>query len=350
MAKPNSYIAGLDGLRAIAVLSVFIGHTLPGYLANAVGVDIFFALSGFLITRGLLAELEGSGGINLRAFYWRRALRLFPAQLVVVAATLLGSALLWFVFQRRSGGQSLFAAAAALSYTSNWIRAFDLGDMGWFGHTWSLAIEEQFYLLWPLILALAFRLGGRKAALIVAVSGILLSIAWRVYLIPAGEMRIYNGFDTRADGLLMGCALALGHSYRWSIIGRLWPIGALVIGAVFIFVPWLSLWTLPGSLITAATVLVMIPLCAGTNPRMATVLEYPPLRYIGVISYGLYLWHFPVMMALMERGVQANSVLLVTGTGALTLLGAAASYHFIEKPLGRFKHRAFVTRFQTVEV
>jgi peptidoglycan/LPS O-acetylase OafA/YrhL len=338
----HSHIRGLDGLRAVAVLSVFIGHLWPAYVANPIGVDIFFALSGFLITRGLIAQLERDDRIDLQTFYARRALRLIPAQVIVVAATLLVGFLLNLASMGHWVGGDLRAAAFALTYTMNWVRAFDLGHSGWLGHTWSLAIEEQFYLLWPLVLMTAFRLGGLRGTVWCACIIVLLSIALRLYLYHAGasEHRIYNGFDTRTDGLLIGCTLALGRPFRWAgTAGRLWPVPVIVAVAVFGAVPWIGMWTLSGTLVTAATAWLILPLWAGTQPWLASALEFHPVRYLGRISYGLYLWHYPVMMILLELGFPLNAIGTTVLTGAITLGGAVLSFHFAEQPALQLKNR-----------
>jgi peptidoglycan/LPS O-acetylase OafA/YrhL len=196
--------------------------------------------------------------------------------------------------------------------------------------------------LWPLVLMAAFWLGGRRAALRCACAIVLLSITLRLYLYHAGasDDRIYNGFDTRTDGLLIGCALALGQPFRWAgIAGRLWPMPVIVAVAVFGAVPWSGLWTLSGTLVTAATAWLVLPLWAGTQPRLASALEFRPVRYLGRISYGLYLWHFPVMMTLLELGFPLNTIGTTVLTGAITLGGAALSFHFTEQPALQLKDR-----------
>ena len=196
--------------------------------------------------------------------------------------------------------------------------------------------------MWPLVLMAAFWLGGRRAALRCACAIVLLSITLRLYLYHAGasDDRIYNGFDTRTDGLLIGCALALGQPFRWAgIAGRLWPMPVIVAAAVFGAVPWSGLWTLSGTLVTAATAWLVLPLWAGTQPRLASALEFRPVRYLGRISYGLYLWHYPVMMTLLELGFPLNAVGTTMLTGAITLGGAALSFHFAEQPALQLKDR-----------
>jgi len=337
----QSYVAGLDGLRAIAISTVFLGHAFSNVIANSVGVDMFFALSGFLITRGLVAQLESSGRIELRTFYIRRALRLFPA-LVVVVGTLLVVAVALKVLIQRPLMPEIKASVTALTYVMNWSHAFRLWPPGWLGHTWSLSIEEQFYLLWPLILIATYKWGGIKGSLRCAGLLALLSVFLRLYLYHSGATgdRIYNGFDTRADELLIGCALALAKPFslsRWA--ARLWFVPVLAIAWVFFFVPWFALYTLSSTIIAAASAWLILPLWAQSIPWMATALEFRPIRYIGRISYGLYLWHWPTLAILRELHFARNGLKTIALTGTITLLCAAASFHFVERPILRLKTR-----------
>ena len=156
----------------------------------------------------------------------------------------------------------------------NWSRAFHFGWIGWLGHTWSLSIEEQFYLLWPLILITTYRLGREKGAFRCAALLAILSVLLRIYLHNTGATidRIYNGFDTRADGLLIGCTMALARPFKlaaWA--GRLWLVPALTIFGVFFFVHWSSLETLSSTIIACAGALLILPLWSKTSPKLAKV-------------------------------------------------------------------------------
>jgi peptidoglycan/LPS O-acetylase OafA/YrhL len=332
----RSYVAGLDGLRAIAVSTVFLGHAFSNFVANSVGVDMFFALSGFLITRGLAAQLESSGRIDLRQFYIRRALRLMPA-LVLVVGSLLVVAALGDHFR-----QHMIASLTALTYLMNWSRAFHIGPTDLLEHTWSLSIEEQFYLLWPLTLIAIYRWFGLKGATWCTGLLALLSVLLRVYLLHSGatEDRIYHGFDTRADGLLIGCVLALARPFNLSAwAGRLWLVPVLSVSWVFFFIPWLTLQTLASTIIALACAWLILPLWSGTSPRLAMALEYSPVRYIGRISYGLYLWHWPILWILWELHFASNGLGTAALAGAITLSAAATSFHFVELPILRLKDR-----------
>jgi peptidoglycan/LPS O-acetylase OafA/YrhL len=199
------YVPALDGLRGLAVVVVMIYHAAPELLPGGfLGVELFFVLSGFLITSLLLKEHDRSG-IQLGRFYMRRALRLTPALIVMLASVVLLS---WVALSGDAFRNTVSDAAFSLTYIFNWVRASDPGRSSFLGHTWSLCIEEQFYLLWPLLLPAITMIGRRDRLterLLVAVAAIVL---WRMVLSNfASPMRIYNGLDTRADGLLLGCAL-----------------------------------------------------------------------------------------------------------------------------------------------
>src|SRR5262245_21094061 len=207
LCYPLGYKPELDGLRAVAVMSVLLMHGgMPGFHWGYIGVDLFFVLSGYLITSILLREQLRTGQISLLSFYQRRALRLFPA-LAVLCIVFLAYAF----FVLRDPTQGLREIVVVALYLSNWTRAAGLNFPEWLGHTWSLAIEEQFYLLWPLVL-LAISAARRPIPLLLAVAGAIVAVScWRLTLVMHGAStdRLYNGTDTRADALLMGVALAL---------------------------------------------------------------------------------------------------------------------------------------------
>jgi peptidoglycan/LPS O-acetylase OafA/YrhL len=325
--------------------TVFLGHAFPNFVANSVGVDMFFALSGFLITRGLLLQLESHNRIRLRLFYIRRALRLIPALALVVGSLLIVAAafsLAGHPAQRPGLRTQIRVSVLALTYVMNWSRALHLSPSGWLGHTWSLSIEEQFYLVWPLILAAIYRVGGIKGSLRCAGTLALVGMLLRIVLYHSGatEDRLYNGLDTRADSLMVGCALVLARPIklsRWA--GRLLPLPFLAIAWVFFFVPWFSKYTLSSDIIAGACAWLILPLWSKTSPRMARALEFGPIRYLGRISYGLYLWHWPVLSILWELHFARNAVTTATLAGAITLLSAAASFHFVEQPILLLKDR-----------
>ena len=358
-AQASSRIVGIDGLRALAVLGVMAFHA--DYLfarGGFFGVDLFFVISGFLITRLLLAELERSGSISFRDFYLRRARRILPAMLLVIA----GSALAAVVLAPDALPLLRKDALASVLFVTNW--HFILQQLSYFEyigrqpllqHLWSLAIEEQFYLVWPLVvLALASR-GGRRVLGWVAVSLAAASVVWMGVLAQRlgfpetmDVSRVYFGTDTHAVGLLVGAALAAaaprlaavgaaaGASAAWG--GALLGFAGLA-GTLFLFSqasenhPWLYPWGFVASAFCSVALIVAC-LMPGWTGRL---LDLQPLKWIGERSYGIYLWHWPVFM-LTRPGVdvaldQGQATLLRV---ALTFLLAAISYRFVEAPiLGR---------------
>lgn len=348
---PNSlYLPGLDGLRALAVVAVLLYHAGYGVAGGYLGVESFFVLSGFLITTLLVADQQRHGRIQLGAFWLRRARRLLPALILTLAGTLLLSAALSPGELRPLGADTL----AALLYVMNWklIIAqqsyFDaLSRPSLIQHLWSLAIEEQFYLLWPLICAAGMRLlrpaGFLAAVLAAALASSLLMAA--LYLAGADTSRIYYGTDTRAAALLTGAALAL----IWTQARRQSPsrrrdaalegAGLLALALVLACYAWLheqhALLYLGGfQLVTIATAIVIAATTAPGARLLPALLEARPLRWIGRRSYSLYLWHWPIFLLAspeaMTSGPRWPADLLRIG---LTVLLAAASYRFVEQPV-----------------
>jgi peptidoglycan/LPS O-acetylase OafA/YrhL len=162
----------------------------------------------------------------------------------------------------------------------------------------------------------------------------------RVYLLHSGatEDRIYNGFDTRADGLLIGCLLALARPFNFTPwASHLWLVPVLSVGLVFFLVPWLTLMTLSSMIVSLACAWLVLLLWSGKRPRLAAALEYGPVRYIGRISYGLYLWHWPILSILWDRHFAKNELGTAVLAGAITLSAAATSFHFVEQPILRLR-------------
>jgi peptidoglycan/LPS O-acetylase OafA/YrhL len=344
----KSYIPGLDGLRALAISTVFVGHAFPTIIANSVGVDIFFALSGFLITRGLIGQLE-SGRVELKQFYIRRALRLAPALILLVVILLVVAIILKLTINEHLR-DPLVSSLVSLTYLMNWDRAFGLYPEGLLGHTWSLSIEEQFYLVWPIALISITRFRSLRIASRVVLILAVVSVAWRIYLWHTGATldRVYNGFDTRADGLLVGCTLALARPFKmaeWA--ARFSAVPLLFILWLFIVEPWTSMQTLPPTIAALASAWLILPLWAGTAPRLSALLELWPIRQIGRISYGLYLWHWPALL-IITRFIFPQNVLLTSLLCAVTtLIVATLSFVFIERPIlerGQLRSREYTDR------
>ncbi len=340
-------VPALNGVRGVAVVLVFLFHAeVPGFSGAFIGVDIFFVLSGFLITVLLLQEHQRNGFISLKKFYLRRALRLLPALLLLLAVYL---GYCFSVFP--DAGTRLYHlqdAAMALFYAANWTRAFDLGRPYHLGHCWSLSIEEQFYALWPLLLLALLRFNWRRrVALIALLLGA--SWAWRIWLLAQGASwdRVYNGFDTRADMLLAGCLLAVlwnaGALQGWGR-ARFYPailttLSLAALGGVAVASRWqtASLYQWQYAVVALATALLTLDLLARPRSGVARTFSSPPLVGLGAISYALYLWHYPLLHYLGRQGLAGPS--LVWAAALLTLVFALFSWYAVEKPAQRLKGR-----------
>lgn len=340
MSHPHQrYIAELDGVRALSVMSVIACHTLPSAPGGFVGVDIFFVLSGFLITRLLLAERDSHGEIGIASFYMRRALRLMPAFYTMLAA------IVAFLLVTGTGDRLSFETVLASGfYLMNWTRAFGMGHDGFLGHTWSLAVEEQFYLLWPLLLvAILGRIarGTLPRAIAVLILGVMV---WRCTLLLAGAdpMRIYNGTDTRIDSLLVGALCAsIRQPERSPLLGRLAAGSALLLALQIPFLSWQSAVLQSIGFTALAGLAGVVVLWAASSPSGASarLLRSAPFTGLGRISYGVYLWHYPLLMlflpSLREHSPALVFVLISVGSVAL----AAISFLLVERPCLAIKQR-----------
>ena len=346
------YRPALDGLRGVFILLVLGFHlNLPWLRGGFLGVDGFFVLSGFLITTLLLTEWRAAGALRLRAFYLRRALRLLPALYVLLLLYAAGTAL--FLTGERAHNNWV-GIGAAFVYVSNWVVAFDpqrnLLALGMLFVTWSLAIEEQFYLIWPPLLRVLLR---RQVSYRRLMGGVLLLIlataGWRAGLFAAGAplTRVVYGSDTRADALLMGCLvslivltvpparLAAGARLRQGLLlGLLVPAGWVLTSAVGTHP--LFLWG--GSTLVAAGVgLLILQLVSQPPARLTRVLAWPPLVGLGRISYGIYLWHTLPALALANNRILGPA--LVPVQVGVALLVGWISYRYVEQPALRWKQR-----------
>jgi peptidoglycan/LPS O-acetylase OafA/YrhL len=355
------HIPALDGLRAVAVLCVMAYHAgvswLPGGL---LGVDVFFVLSGFLITSLLLSEKERSGRISLRSFWARRARRLLPAMVLLLCAVMAWATFLSPATSRASLRGDAFST---LGYVANW--RFILSGQGYFDHfgpqspllhTWSVAVEEQFYLLWPLLLLLVIR-WRRRGVFMLAFLGAGASGAAMFLLSLHGTNpdRLYYGTDTRALPLLLGCALASvrpSDGFSESISRMTSVAGARVsktalhvlglAGAAGLAYCWFrvadrSVWLYRGGFAVVAASAAALLLSCADAPRgpLARLLSLRPLRYIGAISYGLYLAHWPIFQYLTHARIHQSGAALLGIRFAATFVVAVLSYHLIEQPIRR---------------
>lgn len=355
-------MSGLDGLRAIAVAAVILYHLSPGIAVGGyLGVDIFFVISGFLITALLLREKETAGRITLSNFWRRRARRLLPALAVLVlscctAAWLIGGNVLIDL------GRQVLGAA---TFSSNWLAIaghrsyFDETAPELFRNLWSLAVEEQFYLIWPLVVLLLLLIRERRLRLaIVAALGVASALAMAlVYLPGADATRVYYGTDTHSFGLAIGAALAL-LSERWSALPLSWPrqarwilpsVGALSLGALVAasaLLPADAPIVYQGGLAIVA-LLTAVTIAGAVVPGsiLGRVLDIAPMRWIGERSYGLYLWHWPVFILVLGAlpewpRLGAGGWVLGALALAITVAASALSYRFVEQPIRRNGFRA----------
>jgi len=338
--KSLGHEPALDGLRAMAVMAVVLFHAVPHELPGGfLGVDVFFALSGYLITRLLLNEHATRGRIDLWRFYVRRSWRLAPA-LCLMLLVYVSIELAWHGFAIWK--TLALDALLALAYVTNWTRA-----TGWhlpadLGHTWSLAVEEQFYLLWPLLLIGVLKLSRRRGVQMLLVGAMALaSMFWRLYLQDQGASvdRLYNGTDVRAETLLWGALLALlrfneiaqqGCHWLDQVLESMIPLLMLVL---FFGAQWTEGWIYSVGItaVSGLSVLLIQGLHSGRWQILSRALSAGWLVYLGRISYGIYLWHFPILRWLMESPMDAWSRLVCTV--ALSLTAASLSYQFMEKPL-----------------
>jgi peptidoglycan/LPS O-acetylase OafA/YrhL len=358
LAPQPEHVPGLDGLRGIAIIAVLLFHwDLPFAGGGFIGVDLFFVLSGFLITRLLSRELAQLGRIDLRNFYARRALRLLPALLLLCFAY--GT---WLVLKSdppamRHGSRII---RAVLLYYSNWMMALGPRDhevLAPMTHMWSLSVEEQFYILWPATLtwlgarsAAGLTAGRNRTIVAVLISTIAVVTIWRIHLALSGAwyVRVYVGTDTRIDTLLVGCLLAMVLHGRAapapSVLVRWMPWCALLVFAgLAVLEEERSRWTyLVGCSVTAIVSATLVAGAIRSGHAYRRMLEWAPLRWLGRVSYGIYLWHFPLTELARRVGIMPvagppNIRGLLALAGA-TLGCAATSFYLIERPFLRLRH------------
>ncbi len=355
------YLPALDGIRAVAVVGVLLYHASVAWIPGGfLGVDVFFALSGYLITTLLLLERRDTNRIDLVGFWSRRARRLLPALFAVTVFVIVYARFFADPVElSRLAGDAL----AALLYVANW--RFIFTNQSYFEqfaapsplrHTWSLAIEEQWYLVWPIVVSLGYRAGrhaSRNWAIgLVAVAGV--SALWMAWLFhpDADPSRVFYGTDTRAQPLLLGAALAFALNERTLsrltgyVLEGLGAAGLLAIALLFHFGNDQAAWMYRGGyLLVACVTCVVIAIVVQPSPSVAkTALAFGPLPLIGRLSYGLYLWHWPIYVLLTEERTGRSGFTLLFLRLAVTGVVATLSYNFIEMPIRHGAHRRLAAR------
>lgn len=344
------YRPALDGVRGLAILTVMGVHTGGPFLEGGfLSVDLFFVLSGFLITSVLVEEWQRGGDIRLPRFYARRALRLLPG-LVVLLATLA----LWAMsFPPVAAAETRRQIAYTFFYVANWALAFDaMSPMGVLGHAWTLAIEEQFYFVWPVVLLTLLRRGlslralAATTATLATVAGLLRFAMW---MGGASMERLFFGFDTRCDSLLAGCtaAFVVGMPGRLATPERraLWR-AAGVVAVAGLAAAWVLAVREQGymyaggfSAVAALSAMLLIDVVDRPSSALARLLATRPFVHVGRISYGLYLWHWPVFLALLLANPEWPAARLNAARFAVTFVLAQLSSTLVEQPCLRWKRR-----------
>ncbi|MCO1600179.1 acyltransferase family protein [Desulfosporosinus nitroreducens] len=356
------YMPGLDGLRALAVFAVIAYHLnltwVPGGL---LGVSLFFVLSGYLITNILLKQWEQSGAIDLKDFWLRRARRLLPALFVMLAGVM--SWVMLCAPERMAALKQ--EALAAVFYTSNWYLIFhqvsyfeSFGPPSPLGHLWSLAVEEQFYLFWPLLLGLGLRclrqrkwiIGGTMAVALTSAAAMAL-----IYIPGQDPSRVYYGTDTRAFALLVGALLAMVWPSRkmnpdLSSKKRLAldVAGGLGLLVVLLMIGKTNQYQTSlyqgGLLLYSVAAACLVAVLAHPASYLGRLFGWGPLRWLGDCSYGIYLWHYPVIIltnpVVSTEGLNLSRTLLQI---AVSIILAALSRYLIEEPI-RYGRRKQVRR------
>ena len=360
------YLPGLDGVRALAVIGVLLYHAdvtgtkggfFTGFAGGFLGVDVFFVLSGFLITTLIVEEFARSGRINFRQFYLRRARRLLPAAFLMLAVVAVIAA-----FFYHDAAQSVRTdGLASLLYVTNWWFIFQehsyftSWDNSLLQHLWSLAVEEQFYLIWPVAAFLLLKWRGRKAVFITALVLSIASTIWMFYVVTsqgllqpgADPSRAYFGTDTHVLGLLLGAAMAMvwrpgrlkqtlnaGAQMMITFIGFA-SLAAII--WIFIGVPESSHWLYQGGFL-AISFIVCLLIAGASHPGapFGKILGAQPMRWFGQRSYGLYLWHWPIFLLLQPvEDIPIQGVWNFLLRMAITCGVAELSYRFVELPIRR---------------
>ncbi|WP_459503570.1 acyltransferase family protein [Bacillus sp. C1] len=352
LKKNSRYMVGLDSLRGLAILGVILYHINFNWMPGGfLGVTVFFVLSGYLITDILAIEWKRNKRIDLKKFWLSRARRLLPGMIVMLIIILAWITISHSSLLEKMRGDSL----AALFYFSNWwyiyhkLSYFDsFSQLSPLNHFWSLAVEEQFYVIWPFIISLAFRYIKKKSRIVLfiilgaAVSALAMGLLYEPGVDPS---RVYYGTDTRAFSLLIGAALALiWPSSR--LANKIIPKARLildVVGGIALIIILVMFWKTNqydpflyqgGMVVLSIATAVLVANLAHPASRIAQFLRFRPLRWMGVRSYGVYLWHYPII-TLTTPKVHAGEFSLTRAIVQFVLIIVVAqiSWKFIENPI-----------------
>ena len=350
MLQNTWHVPGLDGLRGIAVLIVMIYHGcffLNDYFPGGIiGVDIFFVLSGFLITSLIVREFINTSSFSFSNFYIRRFLRLAPALLLVL---LFVSLINVVIFDKEKLISNLAAVSITLFSASNFSTMLAIHDINYLATTWSLSIEEQFYLIWPVTLFILLRTIHNRFVLAAVVFGLTLFAGWvRLYMMNGDYswQRLYYGSDTRMVALMIGCVLGIVLSFdllspRLKDVAAKWltivsPLGVICLPLISLYITPYNKSTYWGFFaVEIITAIFILDISINNRSIVRRLLSMKWLCWIGSISYGLYLWNYLLILLFMRLEFDAFQIVIM-GTLA-TLLIATSSFYFIEKPFLKLK-------------
>lgn len=352
----KSYMPGLDGLRALAVLAVLLYHISPNqFIGGYIGVDLFFVISGFLITYRNLQNIQNPNKkFTLKNFWLRRARRLIPALVLVILVCVPIGAIIYPDILVGAFRQ----VAGALTYSTNWVEIihgsnyFDQANPSLFKNFWSLAVEEQFYIIWPplLLLLLSRRLKNSQLITIVATIAVASMILMGVLAAPDNYTRVYYGTDTHCFGLAMGIIFAFIWNKEKGSLSKEWlsaqpwipalaPVGLIGFALIVMLVPDTAAFTYPFGLVLGSLFSLFLVGAVIIRPDtlFTRIMELAPLRWLGVRSYGIYLWHWPMLVF--------GRILIPTAMGTvenvavdvlfafISFVAADLSYRFVEEPM-----------------
>jgi peptidoglycan/LPS O-acetylase OafA/YrhL len=340
-SRAPAYRPDIDGLRALAVIAVILFHSrIPGFGGGYVGVDVFFVISGYLITQLLEVSREESTRRTLGAFYLRRMRRILPALLATCLVTAIVAVTLFSPDELINVGKYLAATPVLLSNVATWTERSgyfepDIQQLP-LTHLWSISVEEHFYLIYPILLVAIsrYRLPYRRLTLLVVAAASLALCVWASHHKPAAN---YFFAPTRAWELLLGATLAIGRTPR---IGHRFATEGLAVASLLGIAIVVHLYTeetpYPGTAAMLPCLATAALLATGSSPRPALVnrmLSWPPLVFVGLISYSLYLWHQPLLVFVNYYRVAPLTPAATAVPLVATLLLAAASWRFIERPV-----------------